>query len=152
MHFKTISTLAITACCIATLGQIPASAADSLHMVPVQQALASEDAQTALDHTVHFYFGDAQHPPVVQDLGGLITNKKANAFGKSDDASCNRAFLSAMIQLQKTAHEMGADSVINIHSYFKKHDVSDPDQVECYVGILMSGVALKGEFVKTGTP
>lgn len=152
MSFRTVSMMAIATCSILALGKIPASASNALHMVPIQQALASEDAQTKLDHTVHFYFGDASHPPVTRDFGEYVSNKKANAFAKSDDKSCNRAFLSAMIQLQTRAHELGADSVINIHSYFKQHDVSNQDQVECYVGFLMSGVALKGDFVKTDTP
>lgn len=152
MNFRMLSLLAVTACAVTALGHSPASAAETLHMVSIQQALATPDAQTELDHKVHFYFGDAEHPPVIKDFGGLITHKENNAVTNSDNTSCNRAFLSAVVQLQTRAEELGADSVINIHSYYKQHDVSNREQAECYVGFFTSGVTLMGEFVKTKAP
>ncbi len=39
--------------------------------------------------------------------------------------------------------------MININSYYKKNEVTIDKTVECHSGLLMDGVALKGEFVKT---
>lgn len=126
----------------------PAAAEDKLFMLTISNALASPDAEGKLDGSVHFYFGDAKHPAVAQDFGQFITNKKTNGVGKSDETSCTRAFVSTMIELQDRAHQLGANAVINIHSYYKKKDVSNQTQAECYTGFLMTGVALKGDFVK----
>jgi uncharacterized protein YbjQ (UPF0145 family) len=127
---------------------VPAQAEDDLSMVTVADALASPDAQGKLDGTVKFYFGDTKHPAVAQKFGEYITNKKTNSVGKSDAKACTWTFLSAVIELQERAHKLGANGVINIHSYYKKKDVGSATQVECYTGLLMSGVALKGDFVK----
>jgi uncharacterized protein YbjQ (UPF0145 family) len=53
-----------------------------------------------------------------------------------------------MLRLQQRAHELGANAVINIVSNYKNVEVSSETQFECHDGAIMSGVALKGEFVK----
>lgn len=128
---------------------MPAGAADHLYQLTIANAMASPIAQRKLDNTVRYYFGDTKFPGHDESFGYYITNKKTNAVGRSDEVSCTRAFLSAMIELQTRAHQLGANAVINIHSYYKKKDVSSETQVECYSGLLMSGVALRAEFVKT---
>jgi uncharacterized protein YbjQ (UPF0145 family) len=85
---------------------------------------------------------------VLERLGVDKTSQKTNAFGKSAETSCNWAFLSAMLRLQQRAHELGANAVINIVSNYKNVEVSSETQFECHDGAIMSGVALKGEFVK----
>jgi uncharacterized protein YbjQ (UPF0145 family) len=53
-----------------------------------------------------------------------------------------------MLRLQQEAREMGANAVINIVSNYKNAETSSETQFECHDGALMSGVALKGEYVK----
>ena len=38
--------------------------------------------------------------------------------------------------------------MININSYYKKNEVPIDTTVECHSGLLMDGIAMKGEFVK----
>lgn len=127
----------------------PTYAADTLSMVPVSDALKSPEAQKKIDNSVQFYFGNSKYPTVSQSFGIDVSNKKTNSVGRNDHDACQRAFVSALIQMQTHAKELGANAVINIHSYFKKKDVANDTQVECYSGLLMSGVTLRGEFVKT---
>lgn len=53
-----------------------------------------------------------------------------------------------MVQLQQRAQQLGADSVVNIHCFYKKIPFRSAMQYECHTGVLMSGVALRGEFVR----
>lgn len=123
-------------------------AGDKKVVLSVADALASAEAKQKLDGSVAFYFGQTAHPPIKQSFGETVTNRKSNAFGKNDAETCYHVLLSALIALQEKAQSQGGDAVINIHSYYKKQDVSYDDRFECYVGFLMSGVTLKGDVVK----
>jgi uncharacterized protein YbjQ (UPF0145 family) len=125
-----------------------ARAADSLVMISVPEAMSTSDYQEKLDGSVKFYFGNTPHPEIVQTYGNFVTNKKTNGFAKSAGEACNHVLLSALIQLQDQAKSLGGNAVVNIKSYFKKNEVSHDQQVECYKGFLMAGVALKGDVVK----
>lgn len=129
----------------------PALARDKVVQIDIAGALATPDAQADLDGTVKFYFGQAPHPAVLRKFGEFVSNKKANGFARSDVMGCDRAFLDALIVLQKRAQELGANGVINIHSDYKKEDVSVDTTIPCHSGFLMDGVALKGEVVKIAT-
>lgn len=127
---------------------LPARAADDVVMMPVKPALETPDAKEKLDGSVSFYFGDTPHPKVVENFGEFVSNKKTNAFGKSDAETCQRVVLSNFIEFQERAKSFGANAVINITSYFRRNEVKDDNSYECHIGFLMSGVALKGEVVK----
>jgi uncharacterized protein YbjQ (UPF0145 family) len=53
-----------------------------------------------------------------------------------------------MLQLQKRAHAVGANAVVNIVSNYGNVPMSSETEFECHDGAIMSGVALKGDFVK----
>lgn len=125
-----------------------AQARDTKLLLPLSAAMSANDAQTRLGDTVKFYFGNQPTPPVLERLGEDKTSQKTNAFGKSPETACNWAFLSAMLRLQQRARELGANAVINIVSNYKNVEMSSETQFECHDGAIMSGVALKGEFVK----
>jgi uncharacterized protein YbjQ (UPF0145 family) len=133
---------------VLALGGVSAQAADKVLTMPVDLALATPEAKAALDGSVAFYFGDTAHPKVVQSFGEFVSNKKTNAFAKSDEATCQHVVLSNFIALQERAKQLGGDAVVNIRSYFRSNEVKSDTQYECHVGFLMSGVALKGEVVK----
>jgi uncharacterized protein YbjQ (UPF0145 family) len=144
---KRISQLTIVAAL--TLGAVwPAHARDDKLMFPVAPALEAKDAKEKLDGSVKFYFGDQETPKVLTKLGTDVTNQKTNKFGKSDERACNWVFLSAMIQLDKRAKQLGANAVVNIVSYYQKNVMSSPTEFECHAGNIIAGVALRGEFVK----
>jgi uncharacterized protein YbjQ (UPF0145 family) len=143
---KIILSIAIAAAAIGST--LPAQARDNKLMLPLAGAMADNDAQGRLGDTVKFYFGNAKTPKVLQKLGSDQTSQKTNSFGKSPEKACNWAFLSAMLRLQARARELGANAVINIASNYKNVEVLSDSEFECHDGTMMSGVALKGDFVK----
>lgn len=126
----------------------PAHARDTKHILPIAPAMATKDADEKLEGSVKFFFGKQEYPKVVAKLGSDVSNRKTNAFGKSDEKACNWAFLSAMIALERRAKELGANAVVNIVSYYRKVEMSSTTDFECHAGALIAGVALKGDFVK----
>ncbi len=132
----------------ALAGALPAQAADSVLMMPIAAAMAANDAQSRLGDSVKFYFADQPTPPVASKITSDKTSQRTNGFGKAADKSCNWVFLSAMLALQKRANDVGADAVVNIVSNYKEKVMSSQTEFECHDGAIMSGVALKGDFVK----
>jgi uncharacterized protein YbjQ (UPF0145 family) len=126
----------------------PAHARDTKHILPIAAAMATKDADEKLERSVKFFFGQQEFSKVVTNLGTDVSNRKTNAFGKSDEKACNWAFLSAMIALEKRAKQLGANAVVNIVSYYRKVEMSSMTDFECHAGAVIAGVALKGEFVK----
>lgn len=95
----------------------PAHARDTKHLLPIAAALETKDAKDKLDGSVKFFFGNQETPTILTKLGTDVTNQKTNAVGKADEKACNWVFLSAMIQLEKHAKQLGANAVVNIVSY-----------------------------------
>ena len=96
---------------------------------------------------VAFYFGDQKHPTVKKNHGEFRTNKKTNAFNKSDLEACQWVMMSALLQLRKRAQSLGANAVINIKSNYKNHQVSSETEFSCGAGFTTAGVALIGTVV-----
>jgi uncharacterized protein YbjQ (UPF0145 family) len=142
----TICTIALMATFNFTTNE--AHAADRKVMLPVSGAMAANDASARLGDSVKFYFGKQVTPTVLKRLVSDKTSKKTNAFGKSDEKACNWVFLSAMMQLQTRAKELGANAVINIVSNYDNIEFSSETEFECHAGAIMAGVALKGDFVQ----
>jgi len=136
--------------CVLALAGVMASAQarDTKLLLPIAGAMSDNDAKGRLGDSVKFYFGGQSTPPVLERLTVDQTSQKTNSFGKSPERACNWAFLSAMLRLEKRARELGADAVINIVSNYKNVEHSSETEFECHDGALMSGVALKGQFVK----
>ena len=143
---RPLAGLIIAAFMLATVA--PSSARDSKYMLPIAAALETKDAKEKLEGSVKFFFGNQESPKILTKLGTDVTNLKTNAVGKSDEKACNWVFLSAMIQLEKRAKQLGANAVVNIVSYYQKNVVSSATEFECHAGAVMAGVALKGDFVK----
>ncbi len=135
---------------IATLNLVAqdAQANDRKVMLPITAAMSANDASSRLDNSVKFYFGNQATPKIEKRLVSDKTSKKTNAFGKSDEKACNWVFLSAMLQLQARAKELGANAVVNIVSNYDNVEFSSETEFECHAGAIMAGVALKGDFVK----
>lgn len=123
-------------------------ARDTKHMLSISDAMASADFQEKLDSNIKMYFGDQPYPKAIKKMGNFTTNKKTNAFGKSDERACNWVFLSALLALQERAKAEGANAVVNIASYYKKNKVSSSSEFECHAGTIMAGVALNADVIK----
>jgi len=125
-----------------------ATARDEHLSLPLKDALETPSAQSKLDKGVKLYFGKQKHPKPVKTLGEWKTNKKTNAFNKSDKEACEWVFLSAALELQERARKEGGNAVINIRSNYKSHEKSSETEYTCGAGGLMAGVALKGNVVR----
>ena len=81
-------------------------------------------------------------------FGEHRTNKKTNAFNKSDKEACDWVLLSALKQLQARALDIGGDAVIDIKSNYKNREFTSATEYQCGAGNVVAGVALKGAVVK----
>lgn len=129
-------------------GSMTASAREDVKRFPIKAAMQSEDYKNELGSQVRFYWGNESHPPVKQTLGTYPTNKKTNAFNKSDQEACEWVLLSALIALRDRALSEGGNAVINIKSNYDNEEFVSDTEYECGAGFLLAGVALKGTVVK----
>lgn len=125
-----------------------ALARDDHNMYPIAEALETTAAKQKLDSGIPLYFAGQKTPAVTQKLGEWKTNKKTNAFNKSDKEACEWTFLSAVLELQERARKEGGDAVIDIKSNYKSNETASATEYMCGNGSLMAGVALKGTVVK----
>lgn len=125
-----------------------AAARDDHKMFPLKDALEAPAAQEKLDKSIKLYFAGQPHPKVAKELGTWPTNKKTNAFGKSDAEACNWVFLSAMLTLQERAQKEGGNAVIDIKSNYRNIETASATEFMCGVGNIVAGVALKGTVAK----
>lgn len=133
---------------LCTINSISVEARDTRNMFSVSEALENEKAKDRLDPNIRLYFGKQRHPPVAKNFGEVMTNKKTNAFNKTDKAACEWAFLSAMLSFQNRAVREGGNAVVNIRSFYKRNEISSETEYECGAGGIMAGVTFKGEVVK----
>lgn len=123
-------------------------ARDDRGMWSIDDALTTEDAKQKLDKNIRFYFGDQEHPKVIKKFGEYMSNKKTNAFNKTDERACQWNFLSAMISFQERVQRMGGNAVVNLRSYYKKNTISSVTEFECGSGTFVSGVTFLGDVVE----
>ena len=141
--------LSLALATVATLAIAPtADARDTRQQFDIATAIAAGKADGTLDGSVQFHFKGARAPAVASRLGPARTNKKTNAFGKSDATACQWVFLGALKALQEAAKERGANAVVDIESNYKNQVVTSATQYQCGAGGLMAGVALKGVYAK----
>lgn len=124
-----------------------ALARNTIHHFSIADVLENAENASRLEG-VSFYFGEQSHPPIKKNHGEDRTNKKTNAFNKSDLRACKIAMMSALLQLQQRAQSLGVNAVINIKSNYKNNVVSSETEYVCGAGALMAGVALIGTFVE----
>lgn len=97
---------------------------------------------------VKFFFGDQAHPAIARSMGEYLSNKKTNAFNKSDKEACEWAFMSALLSLHQRALSSGGDAVVEIKGFYKKIPFSSATEFQCGVGATIAGVTLSGTVVK----
>jgi uncharacterized protein YbjQ (UPF0145 family) len=114
----------------------------------IADIMSQEQGKEALGNDVRFYFGDQRHGRILKSWGEVSTNKKTNAFLKSDQEACNRAFLSAMITLKKRALKEGGNAVVKIKSNYNRKVTNSSTTFQCGAGNIMAGVSLLGTVVK----
>jgi len=145
MKKLTLPLMALLAC--SALTTTSTYARDDVSKFSVTELLKTEKAKNAL-LDVPVYFATQKYETVAKTFGEISTNKKTNAFMKSDREACEWVMLSALKALQQRAVKEGMDAVVNIESNYKKRHFASETEFECGAGSLMAGVALKGTLVK----
>ncbi|MFK7978204.1 MAG: excinuclease ABC subunit A [Halioglobus sp.] len=126
---------------------LSAQARDDKNMRSISDAMNTANAKAKLTEGYTFKFGNQSHGAIVKNHGEFTSNKKTNAFNKSDLEACQWAFLSAMVSFQDRIKASGGNAVVNIRSYYRKNEVSSATEFECGNGAIMAGVTFKGEVV-----
>jgi uncharacterized protein YbjQ (UPF0145 family) len=134
-------------CLLCLFAASTADARTTFHDLSAQEAAESEIGKAKL-LDVPFYLSGQKHAKVAREFGVFTSNKRTNAFGKSDEAACQIAFLSAIISLQKRATELGGNAVIDIKSITKHNDLDSATDYRCAAGGVIANVVLTGKVVK----
>jgi len=142
-HWAAAATLAL--CALPGISQ----ARDTQLFLPFQQVVAQMTAAGKIDGSVKFYLAGNQPRGKISVISpNAVTNKKTNAFNKTDTQACEWALQSAILSLDSAAKNVGANAVTNIVSYYKSNIHADANNYECHAGAFIGGVALKGDLSK----
>lgn len=123
-------------------------ARDTVEDYSVNEALSVEKIKEGLGTEIKFYFGSQAHGKILKNYGEFRTNKKTNAFNKSDKEACQWVFLSALLALKDRALKEGGNAVVNVKSNYKNNLTTSNETFQCGAGAIMAGVALVGDVVK----
>ncbi|MDR2450387.1 MAG: excinuclease [Candidatus Accumulibacter sp.] len=124
---------------------VTGEARDTTHYLDFQSVLQAATADGQLDGTVKFYLKGQKVPgKVARTFEEAVSNRKTNAFGKTDEEACNWALRSVLIAFQENAKKNGANAVVDLVSYYRKKEYADPAKFECHAGTAVAGVAMKG--------
>ena len=140
--------LIVLGICLATAW--PAHGRDIKRLLPIAAAIEAKDLQPKTDGSITMSFGKETTREGLKILRSDATLGKVTLRGKSNETACNAAFVSALVELQKRAKQVGANAVVNIVSYYKKVEMSSTTEYECHEGSGYMAVALRGDFVKIG--
>ncbi|WP_285419727.1 excinuclease [Pseudomonas sp. efr-133-TYG-5] len=145
MRFNPLAVATLLLCAVPAVSQ----ARDTPVFLPFDKAVAETIRSGKIDGSVKFYLAGTNPAGKVSVLSpGAVTNKKTNAFNKSDTEACEWVVQSAIISLHQAAKNAGANAVTNIVSFYKSNERKDPANYECHAGAIMAGVALKGDLAK----
>ncbi|MEH6569589.1 MAG: excinuclease ABC subunit A [Halioglobus sp.] len=126
---------------------VSAFSRDDHNRYSIKSAMNLEQTKEKLNKGYTYKFGSQSHASIAENHGNFMSNKKTNAVGKSDEFACQWAFLSAMMSFQDRIGREGGNAVINIKSYYKKHDFVSETEFECGNGAIMAGVTFVGDVV-----
>ena len=107
-----------------------------------QDVMNSLDTKAKLGNQVAFYLANQPAPAIEKSFRQSIAKRKANST--SDEQSCREALLDALTELRDRALRKGANAVVEVSSYYKKHDLADKTKYECHAGASGARVELKG--------
>ena len=145
MHIKTLAAASLLLSALPAVSQ----ARDTTLYLPFDQVVTEAISTGKIDGSVKFYLAGNTPSGKVSVLSpGAVTNKKTNAFNKTDYQACSWALQSALITLHDAAKKAGANAVTDITSYYKRNERKDPKTYECHAGAIIAGVALKGDLSK----
>ncbi|WP_245806462.1 excinuclease [Francisella halioticida] len=95
-----------------------------------------------------FYFGKDSKPFEYTKGETIYTSNRSNGVLKSNLKACNWVFYSALIDLKKQAQAVNGKGVANIESNWKNNPTNNSKTFVCAEGLIMTGVALKGNIIR----
>jgi uncharacterized protein YbjQ (UPF0145 family) len=125
-----------------------AEARDTIHNLNAQAALEKGRQSGNILSDVKVYFAGETTPAVEKKMGEFKSNKKTNAFNKSDEEACQWAFFSAVKSLQERALKEGGNAVVDVKSNYRDKEFVSATEFQCGAGAFIGGVALKGTVAK----
>jgi len=125
----------------------PAEARNTEHLFNVKDAVEHGTGNANLKD-IPYYFAGQTHPAVAKKIGTWTSNRSSRGVFRSDEASCQVAFLSALIRLQERAASEGGDAIVDIVSVTRDSRSSSATQYRCLAGAIVVHVALEGTVVK----
>lgn len=114
---------------------------------PVEVAVQS-DTKGHLLKDISYFMKGQKHPAVSRKLLSVTTKRSTRGLFRSDTASCNVAFLSAVRALQDRAMAEGGDSIIDITSITGSKTTESASEFRCVAGTSVVHVSLEGTIVK----
>lgn len=124
-----------------------AFARNTEHLFSVEDAVTSSIGKKALKDVPYYFIGQ-KHPKVKKEIGEWKSNKKTRGAFRSDEKSCQVAFLSALVSLQQRVTKEDGDAIINIRSVTKNKITESATEFRCVAGAIIVHVALEGTVVK----
>jgi len=125
---------------------LAASARNTEVILPVKGAVESDTKGHLLD--VKFFMKGAGHPAVAKKFVTVSASRSTRGAFRSDEDSCNVAFLSSLRALQDRAVTEGGDAIIDIISVTRNVTTESETEFRCVAGSAVVHVALKGTIVK----
>jgi hypothetical protein len=132
---------------VALSSATPASARDTEVSLSARAAAESELGRSAL-YNIPFYMKGQPHPKVASKLLEIRSGQSTRGMFRSDEDSCNVAFLSAIKVLQERAQESGADAIVNVVSITRNKLTESATDFRCVAGTAVVHVGLRGDIVK----
>lgn len=140
-----------TLCCligsVLVLTAVPAAARDTKDLIPISVVISMPEVACELDQNLKLYFGNQQGPQGTS-RGVTIANPKTSGVGTKDRQGYRRVMLSAPMELQKKARNVGGIAVMGIESSYKEQPFVSETEFECHAGGIIIGVALRRTIVK----
>ena len=156
--------LVLTLC---VLPLVSAQALDERSDYAVAEALGSTLAQRLIKPDIALHFagggaapnGAALGPVEVSRKGGIglvdygptdrrFPNTIAGNHDRTTRDACQKAFLTALRDLQAKARAAGADAVVDIRSNYRGEEKASASHYVCGHGAWAAGVALKGRMIR----
>lgn len=133
----------LTAGIVAAIAQT-AAARTEVVTYPIKPVLEAQQ----LNPGVALYFGNQQHPPVIETLGEVMKSAHLPRKTATEVEICNAALADTLRQLTSYAHDHGANAVINIKTSFHDNQSNSDSTFTCGVSGVASALRVRGDVVK----
>ena len=146
MHgFLSLATVVIGSTLL--LAPLGAQARETEHNLSAEAA-ATSDFGVARLYDVPFFMKNQKHPKVLKILSEATSEQSTRGAFRSDEASCQVAFLSCLRDLQERARAKGGNAIVDLVSITWNKQTESATDFRCIAGSMVVHVGLKGKIVK----